>query len=265
MADDDVKPKPARPRDTSQTRLPSLKQQVLRQAGKAGMRAQLVAEATSSRRSSAAAWGPACARAPASSRRAAGASSSKPATRASRRRPRRRSRAPRLHPARWRHPRGRAGQLYDANRDDADGTPSSSARSTTRTSSASWSRPRTAGASPTSSPSSAISWVRWSATLAPSSIGSRSIISTPATRIRHIVIRGKDDLGQDLVMARDYIGHGVRARAQGLITLRARTRNSARAACRNCAPKWIRSASPALIVRSWPNAKDSVLVLTADR
>lgn len=35
----------------------------------------------------------------------------------------------------------------------------------------------------------------------------------------HIVIRGKDDRGQDLVMARDYIGHGVRARAQTLITL----------------------------------------------
>ncbi len=35
----------------------------------------------------------------------------------------------------------------------------------------------------------------------------------------HIVIRGRDDQGQDLVMARDYIGHGVRARAQGLITL----------------------------------------------
>jgi hypothetical protein len=35
----------------------------------------------------------------------------------------------------------------------------------------------------------------------------------------HIVIRGRDDRGQDLVMARDYIGFGVRARAQGLITL----------------------------------------------
>lgn len=35
----------------------------------------------------------------------------------------------------------------------------------------------------------------------------------------HIVIRGRDDQGKDLVMARDYIGHGVRARAQGLITL----------------------------------------------
>jgi type IV secretory pathway VirD2 relaxase len=35
----------------------------------------------------------------------------------------------------------------------------------------------------------------------------------------HIVIRGRDDQGRDLVMARDYIAHGVRARAQGLITL----------------------------------------------
>jgi type IV secretory pathway VirD2 relaxase len=35
----------------------------------------------------------------------------------------------------------------------------------------------------------------------------------------HIVIRGLDDQGRDLVMARDYIAHGVRARAQGLITL----------------------------------------------
>ena len=35
----------------------------------------------------------------------------------------------------------------------------------------------------------------------------------------HIVIRGRDDEGQDLVMARDYIGHGIRARAQALVTL----------------------------------------------
>ena len=33
----------------------------------------------------------------------------------------------------------------------------------------------------------------------------------------HIVIRGRDD--QPLIMARDYIGHGVRARAQALVTL----------------------------------------------
>ena len=35
----------------------------------------------------------------------------------------------------------------------------------------------------------------------------------------HIVIRGRDDEDKDLVMARDYIGHGVRARAQSLVTL----------------------------------------------
>jgi type IV secretory pathway VirD2 relaxase len=35
----------------------------------------------------------------------------------------------------------------------------------------------------------------------------------------HIVIRGRDRNGQELVMARDYISHGVRGRAQALITL----------------------------------------------
>lgn len=35
----------------------------------------------------------------------------------------------------------------------------------------------------------------------------------------HVVIRGRDDQGRDLVMARDYIGHGIRARAQSLVAL----------------------------------------------
>lgn len=35
----------------------------------------------------------------------------------------------------------------------------------------------------------------------------------------HIVIRGRDERGRDLVMAPDYISHGVRARAQALVTL----------------------------------------------
>ncbi|MBX9590883.1 MAG: DUF3363 domain-containing protein [Hyphomonadaceae bacterium] len=35
----------------------------------------------------------------------------------------------------------------------------------------------------------------------------------------HIVIRGRDDQGKDLVMARDYIAYGVRSRAQSLVTL----------------------------------------------
>jgi len=35
----------------------------------------------------------------------------------------------------------------------------------------------------------------------------------------HVVIRGKDEHGEDLFIARDYISHGVRARAQALVTL----------------------------------------------
>lgn len=35
----------------------------------------------------------------------------------------------------------------------------------------------------------------------------------------HIVLRGKDEVGQDLVIARDYIAHGIRERAGELLTL----------------------------------------------
>ncbi len=35
----------------------------------------------------------------------------------------------------------------------------------------------------------------------------------------HIIIRGRDDQGQDLVMARHYISHGIRNRARELVTL----------------------------------------------
>ena len=35
----------------------------------------------------------------------------------------------------------------------------------------------------------------------------------------HVVVRGRDERGHDLVMARDYIGHGIRGRAQDLVTL----------------------------------------------
>jgi type IV secretory pathway VirD2 relaxase len=34
----------------------------------------------------------------------------------------------------------------------------------------------------------------------------------------HIVVRGKDDRGRDLVIARDYVAYGMRARAGELIT-----------------------------------------------
>jgi type IV secretory pathway VirD2 relaxase len=35
----------------------------------------------------------------------------------------------------------------------------------------------------------------------------------------HVVIRGKDDQGHDLIMARDYVTHGIRQRASELLTL----------------------------------------------
>ncbi len=35
----------------------------------------------------------------------------------------------------------------------------------------------------------------------------------------HIVVRGKDDRGEDLVIARDYMSHGIRERARDLVTL----------------------------------------------
>ncbi len=35
----------------------------------------------------------------------------------------------------------------------------------------------------------------------------------------HIILRGKDDRGKDLIMARDYVSYGIRDRAQDLITL----------------------------------------------
>ena len=35
----------------------------------------------------------------------------------------------------------------------------------------------------------------------------------------HIVLRGKDELGKDLVIARDYIAHGMRERARELVTM----------------------------------------------
>ena len=35
----------------------------------------------------------------------------------------------------------------------------------------------------------------------------------------HVVVRGRDAGGKDLVMARDYISHGIRGRAQDLVTL----------------------------------------------
>ncbi len=44
----------------------------------------------------------------------------------------------------------------------------------------------------------------------------------------HIVLRGKDDGGEDLVIARDYIAHGLRARATGPRHAGARSRDGNR-------------------------------------
>ena len=35
----------------------------------------------------------------------------------------------------------------------------------------------------------------------------------------HVVLRGRDKSGQDLILARQYISHGIRSRAQELVTL----------------------------------------------
>src|SRR3977135_4668842 len=35
----------------------------------------------------------------------------------------------------------------------------------------------------------------------------------------HVIVRGKGDDGRDLVISRDYISHGMRARAEHLVTL----------------------------------------------
>ena len=48
------------------------------------------------------------------------------------------------------------------------------------------------------------------------------VTSSDASRLRRgqgVIVRGRDAQGRDLVMARDYISHGIRARAQDLVTL----------------------------------------------
>jgi hypothetical protein len=35
----------------------------------------------------------------------------------------------------------------------------------------------------------------------------------------HVIIRGQDELGKDLIMTRDYVSHGIRHQAQDLVTL----------------------------------------------
>jgi type IV secretory pathway VirD2 relaxase len=80
----------------------------------------------------------------------------------------------------------------------------------------------------------------------------------------HIVIRGRDDKGQDLVMARDYIAHGVRARAQALVTLELGPESEVERMQKlfnEVAQERLTRLDRSLLVR----AKDRVLVVTADQ
>ncbi len=80
----------------------------------------------------------------------------------------------------------------------------------------------------------------------------------------HIVIRGKDDQGKDLVMARDYIGHGVRARAQSLITLelgRETELERLQKLHNEVDQERLTRLDRAILMR----AKDGILVVTADQ
>jgi type IV secretory pathway VirD2 relaxase len=80
----------------------------------------------------------------------------------------------------------------------------------------------------------------------------------------HIVIRGRDDKGQDLVMARDYIAHGVRARAQALVTLELGPETEVermRKLFNEVAQERLTRLDRSLLLR----AKDRVLVITADQ
>ena len=80
----------------------------------------------------------------------------------------------------------------------------------------------------------------------------------------HIVIRGRDDKGQDLVMARDYIAHGVRARAQALVTLELGPESEVERMQKlfnEVAQERLTRLDRSLLLR----AKDRVLVITADQ
>ena len=54
--------------------------------------------------------------------------------------------------------------------------------------------------------------------LAPNSTGSPSSTTTPTIRTAHILLRGKDEHGQDLILRREYIGYGIRQRASEAAT-----------------------------------------------
>ncbi|MFM9939200.1 MAG: DUF3363 domain-containing protein [Hyphomicrobiaceae bacterium] len=219
MADKDIKPKLGRVRDTARTRLPGLRQEVLRQAGRAGARAQWskghIAPGALRRgmgtgvRAAAGLIAPGSRRVIVKARytriAAAGLGAAGAHLKYIQRDGVTREGAP--------------GELYDANTDHAD-APGFLDRSASdphqfRFIVSAEDSPRLAGLKPfvrdlmgqmERDLDTKLDWVAVD----------HFNTGHPHT---HIVIRGRDDQGRDLVMARDYIGHGVRARARGLITL----------------------------------------------
>ena len=78
----------------------------------------------------------------------------------------------------------------------------------------------------------------------------------------HVIVRGRDENGQDLVMARDYISHGIRARAQDLVTLELGPETELERLAKlgnEVGQERLTRLDRSLLVR----AKDNVLVLTA--
>jgi type IV secretory pathway VirD2 relaxase len=219
MADDDIKPKLGRIRDNSGTRLPSLRQQVLKQAGKSGLRAQwskghikpgqLRRGMGTGLRAAAGIVAPGSRRVIVKARYTRIAAGDLGAARAHLRYIQRDGVTR----------EGERGQLYNASREDVDGGAFLD-RSTNdphqfRFIVSAEDSGQLANLKPFVRDLMAqmerdldtkLDWVAVD----------HFNTGHPHT---HIVIRGKDDKGEDLVMARTYIGHGVRARAQGLITL----------------------------------------------
>ena len=219
MEDDEIKPKLSRPRDASRSRLPSLRQQVFRQAGKSGLRAQWskghVRPGDLSRgmgtglRARAGIIAPGSRRVIVKARytRIAGGDLG----------------AARAHLGYIQRDgvtrEGEAGQLYDASREQVDGNaflersaedPHQfrflvSAEDSGRLSDL---KPfmRDLMQQMERDLDTKLDWVAVD----------HFNTGHPHT---HVVIRGKDDQDRDLFMARDYIGFAIRARAQGLITL----------------------------------------------
>ena len=128
--------------------------------------------------------------------------------------------------------RGEPGHAYDAQRDQSICNPSRPREAMIATSSASSSRPKTACSSRTCGALRARSWRGSNGIWERAWSGSQSTTGIPTIRTPTSSLRGKDERGQDLIIARSYITHGMRHRACELATewLGERTESEIRAA-----------------------------------